>query len=100
MGYEVLTAACVGAGQGHADGAALVAMTIHLVTNGIAGTTVSIISRISILRHEVGDDAVKARVPIVSRPRERKKVPDGDRRVGGEQLQSYRTAHGVDGRVD
>src|SRR5689334_21230604 len=62
---EVLTAACVRPGQRHSNGAALIAVLIHFVSDCIAGSAVAIVARISVLRDEVWDDAMESRIPIV-----------------------------------
>src|SRR3954469_19400224 len=60
-GEEVLAAAGVGAGEGHADGTPLVAPAIELVADGVAGTAVAVAAGVAVLGDEGGDDAVDAR---------------------------------------
>src|SRR5689334_23880410 len=100
MSDEVLTSAGIRTRKGHADGTALVTLTIHFIPNSVTRATISIISRISVLRHEIRYHSVEARVPIVSRPCETEKVPYRDRRIGTEQLEANRSMLRNDGGVD
>src|SRR6266480_7173010 len=100
MRNEVLASAGISTRERHSDSTAFIALAVHLVANRIAGPAISIIPWIPILRHKIRHHSVKARVPIVSRPREGEKVPYRNRRFGAEQLQPNRPAHGVDGGVD
>src|SRR6266516_1492588 len=98
MRYEILTTAGNSHRERHADGSAFIAVTIHFVSYRVAGATVAVISRITILGDEVWNDSVKAGVAIISRPRECEKVPYRYGCLGAEQLEADGATNGVDGR--
>src|ERR1041384_6357570 len=74
MGDEELTAAGVGARQGHADGPRLIARLIHFIALHESRPAPPVAARVAVLNHDVGHDAVPARtveeVPI-DEPQER-----------------------------
>src|SRR5712672_594563 len=98
MSYEILAAARVGPRKRHPDRAALVTAWIHLIPYRVAWATIPIVARIAVLRNEIRNHAVKARVAIVSRSCEAEEIPDRDRSVGAKHLEVDRPSHGVDRR--
>src|SRR3990170_1175218 len=70
MRDEILAATGVRSGQCHSESTALVAPRIHLIPDGVARTSVSIVAWIAILRDEIRHDTMKPRSPVVTGARQ------------------------------
>src|SRR5215210_5256826 len=100
MSDEILAATGIGSRKSHSYRAALVATPVHFIANRIARTSVSVIARVSVLRNEIRNHAMEPRILIVSGPGKRQKIPDRDRCIGAEELETNRTTNSIDRRVD
>src|SRR5687767_12029716 len=96
---KVLTPTCIRTGQSHSHRAALVALPIHLVADGVSRATVAVVARITVLRDKIGNHAMKAGVPVIPTPCERKEVRHCDGRVSAVHLEPERPALRMNRRV-
>src|SRR6185295_4626778 len=84
-GDEELAAAGVGAGEGHADGAAVVAQAVDIVSDGVARTAAAVPPRIAALDDEVGDHPVEGQTVVEALPGELQEAQTGEGRLRAGQ---------------
>src|SRR5258705_2465115 len=86
-------------GKSNAASPSLIPSRIHLAPVRVSGPAVAVLAGIAILSHEIRNHAVKAGIAKVSRPRQRKKIPDRDGSIRPEKLEANRSACSNDRRI-